>query len=164
MKALTALAAVAFVATLAAPAWAGSAEKCTYDTQTCLNKLSTKKTSGWLGIEYDKSTEGVIKVKAITPGSPAEKAGFQVGDVLVALNGAKFSDKEAMKKAKGDWSVGQALTYTVQRKGADTQIAATLAAMPDNVYTSMVGNHMLESHVTAQTAVTTEPEAPIKTK
>ncbi len=156
MKTLTSFVAAAFVVALALPVWAGSAEKCTADTQTCLNHMSAKKTTGWLGLEYDKAEDGTMSVKAVTAGSPAEKAGFQVGDVLLALNGAKFSDKEAMKKAKGDWNAGQKVSYTVQRKGAETAVAATLGPMPENVYASMVGQHLLENHVSAQTAVTTE--------
>ncbi|MGH7725953.1 MAG: PDZ domain-containing protein [Candidatus Eiseniibacteriota bacterium] len=163
MKILTALAAAAFVVAVALPASAGGAgEKCTYDTQACLNKLSTKKTSGWLGVEYDKSTEGVVKVKNVIAGSPAEAAGFKTGDIVLAVNGAKYSDKEAVKKATGDWTVGQKLTYTVQRDGKDVTVPATLGSMPENVYASMVGSHMISNHVSAQTAVTTETPAPTK--
>ncbi len=156
MKRLSILAALALVAVIAAPSWAGSGEKCVADAQTCLNKMSAKKSGAWIGLEFDKSAEGVMKVKRVVADSPAEKAGFQVGDVLVALNGAKMSDYDAMKKAKGAWSVGQQVTYTVERKGAETAVAVTLGEMPTEVHAAMVGYHMIDHHVTTPTASAAE--------
>ncbi len=136
----------------AVPAFAGSGEKCTENTQTCLNHWAKNKDKGWLGLKYDKNATGDIAVTSIMPGSPAASAGFEVGDILVALNGAKMADKDAVKKAKGEWKVGQAVTYTVKRGTEEKQIAATLAQMPDEVFASMLGQHMLENHVAMATA------------
>jgi len=151
MKRVSWFVAAVFAVVVAAPVWAGG-EKCASSTQVCLNDMSKKKAMGWLGMEYDKSNPEAISVKAVTPGSPAEAAGFMAGDVLVALNGAKFSDKEGMKKAKGTWAPGQSVTYTVKRAGAEKEIAATLAKMPQEVFTSMVGSHLLDNHVVVATA------------
>lgn len=137
---------------LAVPVFAGSGEKCSSSTQACLNHMSAKKDAGWTGLELDKSVEGVVKVKAVTPDSPAAAAGFQAGDVLLALNGIKMSDKAGMKKAKGSWTAGQAVTYTVERAGAEQQLAVTLAKTPDLVYASMLGSHMMENHAVVTTA------------
>jgi len=143
---------------LAAPVFAGSGEKCTYGTQACLNHWAGNKDMGWTGLELDKSDPAAIKVKAITPDSPAAAAGFQVGDIVTALNGVKMSDKAALKKAKGTWKAGQSVTYTVQRAGAEQQVAVTLAKAPDQVYASMLGSHMIESHATMSTAAATKAE------
>ena len=137
---------------LAMPAFAGSGEKCTVGTQACLNHWSSNRDMGWTGLDLDKSDPAAIKVKAITPESPAAAAGFQVGDVVLTLNGVKMSDKAALKKAKASWKAGQSVTYTVQRAGAEQQIAVTLAKAPDQVYASMLGSHMMENHATAATA------------
>ncbi len=142
----------ATLAMLAVPVFAGSGGKCTATTQVCLNHWSSGKDMGWTGIELDKSVEGTLKVKAVTADSPAAAAGFLPGDVLVALNGAKMSDKPALQKAKGGWKAGQSVSYTVQRAGAEQQIAVTLARMPDQVYSSMLGSHMLENHAVVATA------------
>jgi len=61
------------------------------------------KPTGWLGIHYsaeakiDETGEGLRisynsypVIEAIEPGSPAERAGLQVGDTLVAFNGHDF--------------------------------------------------------------------------
>jgi len=137
---------------LAVPVFAGSGEKCSSNTQACLNHWSSAKDMGWTGLELDKSEEGVVKVKAVTPDSPAAAAGFQIGDVLMTLNGVKMSDKAAMKKAKGSWKAGQSVTYTVQRTGAEQTLAVTLAKAPELVYASMLGSHMMESHAAVATA------------
>lgn len=142
---------------VAVPVFAGGGEKCAADAQACLNHWSGNKDGGWLGADMDKSTPGVYKVKAVTPESPAAAAGIKTGDLLVAINGARLSDKEAVKKAKGSWKAGQAVTYTVQRAGTEKQIAVTLGKTPDVVFASMVGTHMLEHHM--GTAATADAEA-----
>ena len=158
---------------LAAPLFAGSGEKCTYGTQACLNHWASSKDMGWTGLELDKSVEGVVKVKAVTPDSPAASAGFQPGDVLLTLNGVKMSEKAALKKAKGSWKAGQSVTYTVERAGAEQTLGLTLATTPELVYASMLGTHMMENHgggcqggqrirqEVADTRVAREPASPM---
>jgi S1-C subfamily serine protease len=137
---------------LAVPVFAGSGEKCATSTQVCVNHWAAGKDKGWTGLELDKSEVGIVKVKSVTPDSPAAAAGFQIGDVLVAMNGVKMADKEGMKKAKGTWKAGQSVSYTVQRAGAEQQIAVTLARTPDQIYSSMMGSHMIENHAVVATA------------
>ena len=159
ISALLALFAVLTVA-LAAPALAGGGAKCeAADAQACLNQMSGMKAKGWTGLDLDKSDATAIKVKAITPGSPASKAGFAVGDVIVAINGASMADKEALTKAKGDWAVGQAVTYTVKRKNTEKALTAKLESMPEDVFASMIGKHMLAAHVAMASATPTTPSA-----
>jgi predicted metalloprotease with PDZ domain len=142
---------------VAVPAFAGG-DKCTAaDANDCLSHWGAMKDKGWSGVELDKSDMSVIKVKAVTPGSPAAKAGLMAGDVLVALNGASLTDKEAVEKAKGEWSVGQSVTYTIKRKNAEKQIAIKLDKIPESVFAAMLGKHMLENHMTMAAATPAEP-------
>ena len=151
MKKLSVLMSAALLL-IAVSAFAGSGEKCTYSTQACLNHWAGMKDAGWAGLEYDKSVPGVVKVKAVTPDSPAATAGFQAGDIITAINGASMSDKAAIKKAKGSWKAGQSVNYTVKRGEAEQQIALTLGQAPENVFTAQVGTHLLESHAVMATA------------
>lgn len=144
--------AAAFLAAVSLPAYAGSGGKCTNDAQACLNHWAAKKDAAWLGLKYDKTESGDVVVMKIYDGSPAAAAGFKVGDQLLAMNGAKMDDKEAMKKAKGEWKAGNQVTYTVKRGNAEKQIAVTLAPMPEEVFASMLGQHMLSEHATTATA------------
>lgn len=148
MKRLSWLLAAGMLTAVAVPAFAGHGEKCTQDAQACLSHYSAYKDKGWVGIELDKSGEAMV-VKAVVATSPASKAGFQVGDQLVAMNGAKYGDKEAMKKVQGDWKAGQEVSYTVLRKGVEKKLAVTLGAMPEDVFAKMVGAHMISDHMAA---------------
>src|SRR5687767_12167150 len=82
---------------------------------------------GWLGIETEKDAGGAYHVSSVAPGSPADQAGFAVGDVLVALNGVplRADNQDAVKKAKQELGVGKAATYTVARNGAERRLTAT---------------------------------------
>ena len=156
MKGLTWLAVALFLVSAAVQAFAGKGEKCTADAQTCLNHFSSYKEKGWHGIKAEANDKGEKVVKSVAAGSPAERAGFKVGDVLVSLNGAKMSDKEAVKKAKGEWKVGSQVTYNVLRGKTEQPISVTLAPMPEEVYAEMVGQHMIESHMTVGSTTSAE--------
>ncbi|HYV19647.1 MAG TPA: PDZ domain-containing protein [Verrucomicrobiae bacterium] len=124
-----------------------AAKKCTYNTQECLDHMAAKlQSSGWVGIELDKDDSGVMTVQRVVPGSPAEQAGFQVGDVLFALNGIEISDKNesALKTAKKDWKPGQSVSYTLKRDGRPVNANLTLGVMPADVLAKFIGEHMLE--------------------
>jgi S1-C subfamily serine protease len=97
--------------------------------------MHEKAKHGWLGLDLEKNAASGYVVTRIAAGSPAEKAGFQKGDVLVAFNGIALTDanKEALKKAKMQNAVGKQVTYTISRAGAERQIAATLAKVPEEV-------------------------------
>ena len=126
---------------------------CTEDTQVCLNRLAAKiKAKAWLGVDLEKHEGGVgYTVTAVTADSPAEAAGFQAGDRLVALNGIVLSaeNKEALKKAKKSMAPGHTASYTVKRQGAKQQIAVTLGHVPSLVMAEWIGKHMIEHHVEA---------------
>jgi C-terminal processing protease CtpA/Prc len=144
--------AAALVAAMAVgAAVAGGYGKCKEDTQTCLNHMvSEMKDRGWLGIQMDEEGgPASIKITKVIAGSPAEAAGFQVGDVLVSVNGAKFSENTEEKcvtceKTKDSWKPGTKVTYAVKRAGAETTLNATLAALPSDVMAQWIGMHMME--------------------
>lgn len=130
-------------------------EKCgEKHTQASYDEMAKKYAAhGYLGIETEKSASGGYAVSKIAPGSPAEKAGFQKGDVLVALNGARFGDdnKEAVKKAKSALGPGKAATYTVTRGSGEKQLTATLSEVPREVLAQWVGEHVV-GHTNVQIA------------
>jgi predicted metalloprotease with PDZ domain len=153
------LAALVFLALVALPVVAGEkGHKCTASAQDCLNKMvQTMKTRGWVGIEMDDSkTDKTVSIKRVVPGSPAEAAGFQVGDVLVSINGAKFADNTEEKCAtceatKENWVPGKKVHYVVSRYGREVQVEPTLASVPSDVMAQWIGSHMIE-HAEVQVA------------
>jgi C-terminal processing protease CtpA/Prc len=128
---------------------------CTAPTAECAKAMYQKlANSGWLGIETDKSAAGAPTIKAVKAGSPAEAAGFQTGDVLVAINGVEVSDanKEALKAAKKSLVAGSEASYTVMRQGAKKKLTARLVAPPREVLAQWIGDHMIADHVDTRLA------------
>jgi predicted metalloprotease with PDZ domain len=143
------------VVALAPLAWAGSAGKCTYATQECLDKMaemSGKK--GWMGVEIDNET-GQMVVTKVVEDSPAMAAGFQAGDVLVAVNGLEYGEKQSEEFAKLRETMvpGATFTFTVLKQGKEkADVPLTLGKMPDTILTAWIGKHMLEHATVAQAA------------
>jgi S1-C subfamily serine protease len=153
------LVAIALSWTLAgAPTVAGDSHmKCTMPLKECVARMSASlKTTGWVGIEFDNSivSNGGYKVMKVIPGSPAEKAGLQPGDILYALNGVRIAEENsaALAKARKEWKPGQSVTYTIKREGVDREISLTLAPMPADVMARWIGEHMKEHEVAERAA------------
>jgi C-terminal processing protease CtpA/Prc len=141
--------ALLLAAVVAVPALAGGSDcsKCTENTQACLDAMVAKlQHRGWVGVELDKDDYGKLTVTDVIPDSPAQRAGLRDGDVLVALNGVEFGEKnkKALHAVKKEMAVGKTITYTVKRDGYKKQIDVTLGKVPDEVLAAWVGEHMLD--------------------
>jgi len=119
---------------------------CTATKEECLKHMAEARNNGWLGIQYDNTEDGTSVVKAVVAGSPADKAGFRAGDVLVALNGIEMNEANA-DRVKSNWKSlkpGSTANYTVKRSGVTKELSPILGTMPDDVYQAMVAEHMKE--------------------
>ncbi len=76
--------------------------------------------------EYGTSVVGVL-LGGVRPGSPAEKAGLQAGDVIVKLGGKTVRNIEEYTALLGDLSPGDTVEIVVQRAGKEVTVKATLA-------------------------------------
>ena len=139
---------VVMMMALSAPAMAGEASKCSASTQDCLNHMAKNLNNrGWVGIEMDdKSGTGMMIVTKVIDGSPAQNAGFEIGDALVAVNGVAFSDENEKQLKDIQYSMipGADFTYTVSRKGSKVDLDVELGELPDNVKAQWIGNHMMD--------------------
>jgi len=82
-----------------------------------------------LGVLLEEA-DGQVKVKAILPGSDAEAAGLQAGDILVSFDGVPLTDNfdliyEVKRKRPGDRGVLQ-----FERDGAGQTAEVTFSQMP----------------------------------
>lgn len=146
MKRATLIVAVALLV-VAAPILAGEGKKCAQTTQDCLNYMVKHyQTRGWVGIELESADTGELTITRVEPDSPAEAAGLREGDMLLALNGIRFSEenKEAMKAAQAKMTIGAMVTYTVDRAGKTVDVDVRLQQIPEAVMAKWVGRHMLE--------------------
>ena len=145
------LAVVALVST--GLAFAGGAG-CTQSTEACATHYKEKyQTKGWLGVEMDKSKTGMKTVTKVMSGSPAKKAGFQVGDQLVSINGipydeANYDKIKAMGKEK--MKIGSQVVYGLKRGPETITAEVTLAKIPDEVLAKMIDKHQKTEHQVAK--------------
>jgi putative serine protease PepD len=88
--------------------------------------------SGYLGISVGDAPNGQngAVVQDVASGSPAAKAGLQVGDQVTAIDGQAVQSSADMVAAIRDHKPGDKVTITVNRNGSQTTISATLGERP----------------------------------
>ncbi len=135
-----------------APLWAGDQAKkvCPEDAATCARMMKEQfKKRGWVGInmEYDKERE-VTAISHVVANSPAEKAGFQVGDVLQGLNGVEYTEEneESLKAEHATFQPGDTATFKVERDGKTIDIEVRLEQIPQAILAQWIGQHVLDYH------------------
>ena len=122
---------------------------CNMKAEDCAKEMKKDAaTRGWLGIGLDMSDDEHMAINKVWPDSPAEKAGFQVGDKIVSLNGVECSE-DNMEKVHGmlkDAKIGDKVTYVVARGSQNMTLEATLAKIPDAVLAERIDEHMKMDH------------------
>ena len=83
----------------------------------------------WVGIEAAKGDDGRPVVSNIIPGSPAEQAGLDRGDVLIGVNG-KEATFESVAAAISGLKPGETVRFTVAREKELRDFSAILAPNP----------------------------------
>jgi len=108
-------------------------------------KTEGKVTRGWLGISFPRQPltdddveifrlpdgRGVL-VELVVADSPAEKAGIEVEDVIVAVNGEPLRDSDYFASIIADTAPGEQIRLSVIRDGRQIDLKAKLALQPDN--------------------------------
>ena len=122
-------------------------------------KSDGKVTYAWMGVSlqtltsdiagmFNMQTQGGALVQAVSPDSPASKAGIQGGDQTVTVQGEQFTiggdvivkvDNTEVKTADdliaylGTKKPGDTVTVTVERDGKTEEVDVTLAERPSNL-------------------------------
>lgn len=148
--------AILFVVLIVAmPSLAGEKGKCTGNPEDCQKKMEQKIAhKAWLGIEYDTDEHGRWVVKDVYKNSPAQKAGFQKDDVLLAVDGEAYSkeNKKALSAVFASFEPGSTVQYVVKRQGAKLKLEATLGSVPQDVQAKWINEHMKNNHPEMQMA------------
>ncbi len=69
---------------------------------------------GFVGIEFDDA-KGKVVIKKVLPGSPAEKAGFKVGDIIENVKASEIATGKDLSAALAKAGVGTKLLFTLKR-------------------------------------------------
>jgi len=98
-----------------------------------------------VGISTPEQKSGErYKVIMVAKQSPAEAAGFKVGDELVSIDGTPYADKETVNRLMSEKRWGDAVVYEVMREGEKQTLTA----------------HLRRQRPKAKTTTDKAPEAP----
>jgi serine protease Do len=101
-----------------------------------------KVTRGWLGVMIQQVTPDLADnfgldrpigalVGQVVPGSPAEKAGLNAGDVIIEYNGKEVSQMSMLPAMVASTSVGEKATIVLIRDGKKQNITVEIGKMED---------------------------------
>lgn len=93
---------------------------------------------GRIGVQIDQVTKEVAEtmgldrargalVRAVEPGAPADKAGVEAGDIIVRFDGKLVEKASDLPRMVGGTKPGNKSTLTVFRRGANKELAITVA-------------------------------------
>ncbi len=99
-----------------------------------------KVTHGYMGVTISDVTPANAKffhrseatgavVTQVEPGTPASRAGLQIGDVITAVEGQKVDDAGQLQVLVGQKSPGTQLDLTIDRNGQTVNVPVTLEEM-----------------------------------
>jgi serine protease Do len=103
-------------------------------------KSSGKVTRGRIGVQIQDVSKEVAEslslskaegafVGRVEPGSPAEKAGIEAGDIIIKFNGVAIAASSDLRRITGATKPGTRISVTVWRKGAVRDLNVVLAEM-----------------------------------
>jgi len=105
-------------------------------------KLHGSVTRGWLGVAIQDVTgevaeyygivgkEGAL-VTEVFPGDPADKAGIQVRDIIIEVNGEKIKSTRDLTRIVADIGVGDSANIKVLRNGTEKSFEVKIAKRED---------------------------------
>ena len=96
---------------------------------------------GWIGIEaielpsalrehFGAPAEAGVMISEVAVGSPAEAAGFELGDVLHEIDGVSVGSLQTVRKLVEMGGVGNRYEYSVARSGAALVLEARIEETP----------------------------------
>jgi len=99
-------------------------------------------TRGWLGVGIQNLTkemadyyhldsqEGVL-ISQVYEGDPADKAGIQAQDIIIAVNGKKIKDTRQLSRVIAETSVGKEISVDILRNGRKKSLNVVIARRDD---------------------------------
>ena len=105
---------------------------------------------GWLGVQIQAVTEDIARgldmseaagalVTAVTADSAAEKAGINIGDVILEFDGKDVERMRSLPRIVAETRVGKEVSIVVWRQGERVTVTATLGEFPEDDQLALAG-------------------------
>jgi S1-C subfamily serine protease len=90
----------------------------------------TTREEGFLGVSLEARTDGGVGsiIATVQPGSPADQAGINVGDIVLAVDGEPVNGQAGLVAAIRDRDSGETISIDLVRDGERVTVSATLVA------------------------------------
>ena len=93
-------------------------------------KTKGKVERGWLGIKVQETEKGIV-ISTIMENSPAQKAGIEVGDILLAIDGVQIENPRTFARSIAEQHCGEVLTVEVLRNRVKQIRNLTVEPLPN---------------------------------
>jgi predicted metalloprotease with PDZ domain len=97
----------------------------------------------FLGVSVERNEDGRARLRNILPGSPAETAGLDRGDIILGVD-SKAVDEDGFLHAVGGHKPGDMLRITLLRQGELKDLPVPLIASPYSTYVLKPMEHLNE--------------------
>jgi S1-C subfamily serine protease len=95
----------------------------------------------WIGLRGQTLTSGSdelarpggFRVRSVSPGSPAARAGIRAGDLVVSLDGTPIDSREAFETALSTRGPGRPMRLVVRNSGGERAVTVQGQAPPKNL-------------------------------
>lgn len=81
------------------------------------DRLNPTPAQSWIGVFESANSDNRVKIERVVPNSPAELAGIQPGDVLIAFAGVDIQDFDSLRKYVQMHEPGESVKIQVSRNG-----------------------------------------------
>ncbi len=107
-----------------------TAESTAQATAAATQDASVEFAPGYLGIVGEDVADCGSRVIELVRGSPADQAGLQLGDVIVAADGAARRNLTALRNYILTRAAGETVVFVLKRAEAELEIAVVLGVRP----------------------------------
>jgi C-terminal processing protease CtpA/Prc len=107
-----------------------------YDSRQFPAHPSPSSGGAYLGVIFEPEARDMVVIRSVNPGSPAQEAGLQPGDIILALNGQEVRTYPEVISIVRAMRPGDQLDIAVERSRNERQMVAVLDA-PPNVRTAV---------------------------
>jgi membrane-associated protease RseP (regulator of RpoE activity) len=105
------------------------------DQENQQNQDNQQASGAFLGVQVDDATGNThgASVAAVEPGSPADHAGIQEGDIITAVDGNSVSNAAQLAQRISSHSAGDKVTLSITRNGSSHDVDVMLGSQSDSL-------------------------------